>query len=235
VLFGIEPLLIRQRVGPGRRCVGAFFFFFLLVLLLMAFQVPARAAEDQGAELRARTYFGTANYKEALEIYARLYAETLHPTYLRNIARCYQNLGEPDKAISSFQEYLRKAKNLSREQRAEVEGYIAEMEQMKRSRAIAAVPARPAPASPPATLPRAMSSPVTSSPDKSPPALLDSPAVVTKRAPDSEPGPVYTRWWFWATVAAVAAVGVTSVVLLSADRSPSHGDLGALDLTDKRP
>ena len=224
VPFGIEPVLIRQRVGPGRRCVGAL-VFLLSILLLMAFQAPARAAEDQGAELRARTYFGTANYKEALEIYARLYAETLHPTYLRNIARCYQNLGEPDKAISSFQEYLRKAKNLSREQRAEVEGYIAEMEQLKRSRAIAAAPAPAAPALPP----------ITSSPEKSPPPLLDSPAVVTKRAPDSEPGPVYTRWWFWATVAAVAAVGVTSVVLLSADRSPSHGNLGALDLTDKRP
>ena len=55
----------------------------------------------------------------------------MHPTYLRNIARCHQNLGNPDKAISSFREYLRKARDLTPEQRAEIEGYIAEMEQLK--------------------------------------------------------------------------------------------------------
>ena len=120
----------------------------------------------------------------------------MHPTYLRNIGRCYQMLRDPDRAISSFQEYLRKAKDLSGEQRAEIERYIADMEQLKSERASAAVPPPPAPAPPPAT---------------SPPTLLDSPGVVTKRTSGSEPesGPFYTRWWFWATVAAVAGAAVT--------------------------
>ena len=213
---GSEPLLIRHRLGRARRCLGA-----MLVVLLTAFQAPARADGEESAEMRARTYFASAHYQEALDLYARLYAETLHPTYLRNIARCYQGLRDPDKAISSFQEYLRKAKDLSPEQRAEIDGYLAEMEQLKKSRATAAVAPPPAPAPPP--------------PDTSSPALLDSPAVVTKRAPDAEPGPVYTRWWFWASVAAVAAAGITTVVLLSGDSNPSQGSLGALDLTDKSP
>ena len=59
----------------------------------------------------------------------------MHPTYLRNIARCHQNLGNADKAISSFREYLRKAQDLTPDQRAEIEGYIAEMEQLKQSQA----------------------------------------------------------------------------------------------------
>ena len=193
----------------------------VLILMVMAFQAPALADGDESAEMRARTHFASAHYQEALDIYARLYAETLHPTYLRNIARCYQGLKDPDKAISSFQEYLRKAKELSPEQRAEIDGYIAEMEQLKRSRATAAV--APPPAPPPAAPP----------PDASSPALLDSPAVVTKRATDAEPGPLYTRWWFWASIAVVAAAGITTAVLLSGNSDPSHGSLGALDLTDK--
>ena len=202
-----------QAVHGHRRSVG------ILVLLLMSFQATARAGGDENPELRARTYFAAAKYQEALDIYAGLYAETLHPTYLRNIGRCYQMLGDPDKAISSFQEYLRKAKDLSREQRAEIEGYVAELEQMKRARAAAAAPPAPAPAPPPAT---------------SSPALLDSPAVVTKRTSDAEPAPFYTRWWFWGTVAAVAAAGVVGVVLLSGGSSRDGGSLGALDVTDKR-
>jgi tetratricopeptide (TPR) repeat protein len=202
-----------QVVHGHRRLLG------ILVLFAMSFQAPARAAADENPELRARTYFAAAKYQEALDIYAGLYAETLHPTYLRNIGRCYQMLGDPDKAISSFQEYLRKARDLSREQRAEIEGYIAEMEQMKRARVAAVVPPAPAPAPPPAT---------------SSPALLDSPAVVTKRTSESEPDPFYTRWWFWATVAGVAAAGVIGVVLLSGGSSRSGGSLGALDVTDKR-
>src|SRR5678810_760815 len=71
-------------------------------------------------EVQARELFGFGKYAEALAIFGRLYAETAHPTYLRNIGRCYQNLGEPDKAINAFREYLRQVKNLSADQRTAV-------------------------------------------------------------------------------------------------------------------
>src|SRR5688572_31942564 len=93
--------------------------------LLLALQAPVRAADETGDDMRARTHFAAGEYKQALDIYARLYAETINPTYLRNIARCHQNLGDADKAISSFREYLRKARDLTPDQRAEIEGYIA--------------------------------------------------------------------------------------------------------------
>jgi len=83
-------------------------------------------------EAKARELFAVGQYREALALYGKLYADTAHPTYLRNIGRCYQNLREPDKAISSFEEYLRQAKGLSPEQRAVVEGYIREMDELKR-------------------------------------------------------------------------------------------------------
>ena len=114
----------------------------VVLLLALASPAAALAAGDEGAELKARTHFAAGEYKEALEIYARLYAETMHPTYLRNIARCHQNLGNPDKAISSFREYLRKARDLPPDERAEIEGYIAEMEQLKQQSKTATAPRR---------------------------------------------------------------------------------------------
>src|SRR5664279_1084025 len=105
---------------------------------------PAHAAKDKAAEdrkdkrpkdpreMQARQAYAAGNYKEALDIYTRLYAEKLHPTYLRNIGRCYQNLQDPEHALSSFREYLRKAKDMPADERSEVEGYIKEMEDLQR-------------------------------------------------------------------------------------------------------
>jgi tetratricopeptide (TPR) repeat protein len=101
---------------------------------------PVGPEADQ-REIGARQLFAVGKYAEALEIYGKLYAETTHPTYLRNIGRCYQNLGEPDRAISSFREYLRQARDLSPDQRQVVEGYMAEMESLKRQQASERAPA----------------------------------------------------------------------------------------------
>jgi tetratricopeptide (TPR) repeat protein len=190
-------------------------------LLALAFPA-ARAAADDGAELKARTHFAAGEYKEALEIYARLYAETMHPTYLRNIARCHQNLGNPDKAISSFREYLRKAHDLTPDQRAEIEGYIAEMEQLKRSNAGAG----PVATAPPPPAPRP--------PDTSP-ALVGPPTITASGARDDDGGPFYTRVWFWGVVAGVAAAGVVGALLVTRDSGQTAGNLGGLDLRGKGP
>src|SRR6185369_1898085 len=109
-------------------------FPLLLALLVTLAARPALAQTSGDQEKQAREAFALGNYTGALEIYGRLYAETAHPTYLRNIGRCYQNLGEPEKAISSFREYLRQGKNVTADQRAQIEGYIREMEELKRQR-----------------------------------------------------------------------------------------------------
>jgi tetratricopeptide (TPR) repeat protein len=191
-----------------------------IALMFLALSLPTAGlgAEDDGtADLKARTHFVSGEYKQALEIYARLYAETLHPTYLRNIARCHQNLGDADKAIANFRDYLRKAKDLTAEQRAEVEGFIAEMEQLKRSNA------RRADTPPPLPEPR-----------EPPAALVGPPAVVEARPSDPDASPFYTRAWFWVVTAIVVAGAATAVLVLSGDRDPPHGDLGVVDLRNSR-
>ena len=193
----------------------------VVLLLALASPAAALAAGDEGAELKARTHFAAGEYKEALEIYARLYAESIHPTYLRNIARCHQNLGNPDKAISSFREYLRKARDLPPEQRAEIEGYIAEMEQLKQSKTAAPASAAPPPAAPP--------------PAESSAALVGPPTVTASGTRDDDGGGFYTRWWFWTIVAGVVIGGAATAFLLTRDSGPAAGNLGALDLRDNRP
>ena len=204
-------------------------FLTIAALLLTLASAAAHAAGDDGAEMKARTHYAAGEYKEALEIYARLYAETMHPTYLRNIARCHQNLGNPDKAISSFREYLRKARDLTPDQRAEIEGYIKEMEQLKQSKAASNAP-------PPAAPPPPVAPPPAASPPAEPsPALVGAPTVTASGARDDDDGPFYTRVWFWGVVAGVAAAGIVGAVLLTRDSGPDAGSLGALDKRDWMP
>jgi len=191
----------------------------MVVLCALAFSPGAIAAGDDGAEMKARTHFAAGEYKEALEIYARLYAETMHPTYLRNIARCHQNLGNPDKAISSFREYLRKAHDLTPDQRKEIEGYIAEMEHLKQSKEKSAEPAAAPPPAAPAAEP----------PAETTPPLVGPPTVTATGTTGDDGGAFYTRAWFWGVVAGLAAAGVVTFLWLR-DSGPESGNLGALDL-----
>lgn len=155
-------------------------------------------------EIEARQDFVEGRYQEALDIFARLYAETLHPNYLRNIGRCYQNLKQPDRAISTFRDYLRKGKEISPAERQEIEGYIKEMEDLKGQREReakaqpSAEPAPPVTPLPAAPRPEATTAPVTiaSAPAEAPPA--EKPVE----------NPIYDRWWFWALIGGAVAVGV---------------------------
>jgi len=185
---------------------------------------PARAlAAVDSREMQAREAFGAGRYQEALDLFVKLYAEKLHPNYLRNIGRCYQNLGDPDKAISSFREYLRKAKGLRADERAEVEGYIREMEDLKKQRTATATPPPPANPPPPRTIePEPTATVVTPGATTTPgsssittahdPAGTTSPGLTLTQPPQdagpaAEPSsPVYKKWWFW-TLIGVVAVG----------------------------
>ena len=159
--------------------------------------LAAPASSVSRREVEAREAFVTGRYQQALELFGKLYAETLHPTYLRNIGRCYQNLGEPDKAISTFRDYLRRAPALSVKERAEIDGYIAEMEALKRKREEEARPPPPPPR-------------LEARPEPGPPP----PIVTAAPAPPPEPAP--SRWWLWTGLAAVGvAAGVVAAVVLT--------------------
>jgi len=185
----------------------------LTLVVLLGASGRGMAATDK-RELEAREFFAAGRYQEALDDFAKLYAEKLHPVYLRNIGRCYQNLAQPDRAINSFREYLRKMKHISADERAEIEGYIHEMEDLQKSQAAASskapvepLPSAKAPAKTPAEPVNTAPPPPPTAP---PPASNPNPAMVVTHdqspGPSSSDSPVYTRWWFW-TVIGVVAVG----------------------------
>jgi len=178
----------------------------LVALAIVFGAARAEAAGDQ-RELKAREEFVAGRYQQALDLFAKLYAETLHPVYLRNIGRCYQNLGDADKAIITFRDYLRKHKAISADERAEVEGFIAEMEELKKQKAGGTGAAAPAPEPPKAasTVTPLPSAPEPKTSGAAPEALVTAPAGPAAE----ESSPVYTRWWFWTLVgAAVIGAGI---------------------------
>jgi hypothetical protein len=204
------------RLIPAQRRPAPALAFVVSLAVASALPRLASAQQQQqqdDPEMSARASFAVGRYKEALEIYGRLYAKTLHPTYLRNIGRCYQNMGQPDEAISAFHEYLRKARNLDAEQRAEINGFIAEMEALKQQRAREARAEAPAPAAAPATTPAPASSaapPTASAP--SAPAAQVGPEGTIAAAPSSEGGSK-SPGWSGRKIAGVSLLGVTGAGL----------------------
>jgi hypothetical protein len=205
-------LRFTKRVGSSG-VAGAFF----LLWTSLAAMGPAQAADHQVNELemKARESFAAGRYDEALQTFAKLYAETLHPVYLRNIGRCHQKLREPQQAIDAFQDYLAKTKSgkgkLAPEERTEIEGYIKDMQALRDEQAHAAAP--PPPVTPLTAAPVAPTPP----PAATPPVTQNPPAAMltTTAPPADESHPFYTRWWFWTAVGVVALGGVATAVALS--------------------
>lgn len=201
----------------------------LALSLLTVGMVPsqAHAAKAKAAkepkdprEMQAREAFAAGSYKEALDIYTKLYAEKLHPTYLRNIGRCYQNLGEPERAISSFREYLRKAKDMPADERTEVEGFIKEMEELQKKNAAAAAP----PVAPVQPLP--VAAPPVAPVAPQPMVMVQQPAP----APVSSPTPFYKKAWFWGVVGGVVVAATVGGLWAGGvfSKSTNHCPTGAI-------
>jgi hypothetical protein len=128
-------------------------------------------------EVQARKDFAAGRYEQAADAFADLFANTGDPIYLRNIGRCYQKLKRPAEAISNFQDYRRKAKNLSPAERDEIEGFIKEMEALQTSQT--STPSVPPSAPPASPAPAASDTAATSSPPAPSPAVASVAAPIT--------------------------------------------------------
>ena len=198
-VIGHEHRLLCKLAGKARALLAG--------AVLCCTLAPARFAEaaprsTDPRETSAHEAFAEGRYQDALDLYAKLYAKTLHPTYLRSIGRCYQNLQQPDTAINAFRDYLRQAKDIPPSERSEVEGYIAEMENFKKTQedelAIHSPPPPPPP--PPEQRPIGPSNAGTTG------------AVNLRITPPPPPlphsEPIYKRGWVWGIVGGVVVAVV---------------------------
>jgi hypothetical protein len=96
--------------------------------LMMIASASARAGDSREArEREARKACFTGNVDRGVEILVDLYGETGHPNYIYNQARCFERNGKYDQALLSYEDYLRKAKDLGEPERVQVEKSIAEL------------------------------------------------------------------------------------------------------------
>jgi len=197
----------------------------LALFVGMGTRIPqALAAKKESAnshtdarELQAREAFASSRYREALDLYAKLYAEKLHPTYLRNIGRCHQNMGEAEEAIISFRDYLRKAPDLTSGEREEVDGFIKEMETLRdkqrqqNDKQAAAAQTVPAPAGQTGQSPIGQYAPPAGAPAGAAATVPAGADLSRTPTPEASP-PVYKRTWFWVAVGTVVAAGVVGAL-----------------------
>jgi tetratricopeptide (TPR) repeat protein len=99
---------------------------FASLLLASAPVILAQSTEELERRFEeAERFYKVQKFQEALSIYEELYLKTGSPELLYNIAQCYRLLGDYDKALLSYNSFLRDVPET--ELRAQVEGLIAEV------------------------------------------------------------------------------------------------------------
>lgn len=156
----------------------------------------------------ATRLYKQGRYEEAAAIFVKLSVD--YPDMLvfeRNLGACYYYLRKPEPAISNLRSYLGKKKEIEPEDKARIDGWIAEMEEVQKEmeevqkQHAAAEAARAAQAAVQVSGPLDVGTVATAMP------VADTTPVATR--------PLYTRWWFWTAVGALTAGSVTAFLLAS--------------------
>ena len=158
----------------------------VLAAALVAPQVAAAGLDKQSTAnaKKATQLYKTGNYEEAATLFLQLSVDNPSmPVFVRNLGACYYYLRRPDPAVSNLREYLHKKKDISDEDRTEVEGWISEMTLLRQRGPSAA----PAAASAPAPAPAATPAPTYAPP---PPAAAPAPTYAPP-PPAAAPAPAY--------------------------------------------
>jgi hypothetical protein len=237
--------------------VQRFFLTFLLGLSCAVVLAPGRAGATSEDEKHARALYERAEksfdigkFADALADYQAAYEAKPLPGFLFNIAQCYRNMGDFDRARFFFRRYL--AVDPRAPNRRKVEELISEMtkqlEAQKDQRvggptapspppagATAAPAASPpsaeeAPASPPpAVAPPPAPAPTLALTPELEPSPANGPPVVTNTPAAPEKKPLSRRWWFWTGIGAVVVGGAVAAFFLTRPETRTPGTLDPID------
>jgi tetratricopeptide repeat protein len=214
----------------------------VLAVAMISFAAPAARAGgagiDDDKEARrlfehAELEFNVGKFPEALADYQSAYEAKPLPGFLFNIAQCYRNVGNFERARFFFRRYL--ALEPHAPNRHRVDELIAEMSRQLEAKQAEAAAAAPATSPPPVDAKPVV---VTPPPLAPVPALVEpmstsqaAPSAVLVTAPVARPAhrPVWKRWWFWTGVAAVVAGGVVATYVLTRPETRTPGSLDPID------
>jgi tetratricopeptide (TPR) repeat protein len=105
-------------------------------------------AKETAKAKQAKQLYKEGQYEQAAKLFSSLSSD--HPEMLvftRNLGACYYYLRRPEPALSNLREYLRRERDITPEDRSEVEGWMAEMEKLRSHlHAPTAAPVAPEPA-----------------------------------------------------------------------------------------
>ena len=175
---------------PGLK-KASFGVLLAMVVTLLGFTPDAAAAgldrKSTAEAKKATQFYKQGHYEEAASIFLQLSLDNPDmPVFERNLGACYYYLRRPEPALSNLREYMHKKKDLEPDDRAEVERWITEMDQLRQR--------GPAPATGP-VLGAAAASPTAPAPAAAspPPAAATTPSIMPPPTP-TEPavpaGPV---------------------------------------------
>jgi len=112
-----------------------------LLLSLVAHPAARAGVDEDPRAIEARKACASGEVERGIKQLADYLATTDDVTAVYNMARCYEQNGMRDRALLQFREYLRKARDLSTADRADVEAHIQQLEAEQRI-----APALPEPA-----------------------------------------------------------------------------------------
>jgi hypothetical protein len=198
--------------------------------------VPATLAADldatsEGSAKEATRLYKQGQYEEAARLYAQLSVDHPDmPIFERNMGACFYYLKRPEPALSNLRNYLLHKKDITADDKAVVERWIAEMEQLRGQPAPPVQPSDPTPAAAPpalsADVPPLPAAVLHETPAASPALDVSSPQVAVN-ATNATPRAFYQTWWFW-TGAGVVAAGAVTAILLSTRSSNTNVPEAAL-------
>jgi tetratricopeptide (TPR) repeat protein len=106
-----------------RRCRRGLLAAALAGAFLLAI-TSANAQQADSRESQSRSECLAGRFQAGVDLLAQMFVETGDANYIYNQGRCYEQNGKFSEAILRFREFLRKAKNLSADDKAEVNGHI---------------------------------------------------------------------------------------------------------------
>ncbi len=213
--------------------------FLAAVLVTALFSASATAAtkkepaEDESTKKAkalfktAETDFALGRFQEALESYSMAYEAKPLPAMLFNIGQCHFELGNYERAIFFYEQFLRgdvdaKKRQLANKRLQEAKiAYAAAEERRQREEADE----------------RERQELAMRAQEQGHIAAMKQAELDAQRLRVSEEtnaAPIYKKWWFWAAAAGVVAITATTIILTTRggdDRLPS-GELPTIDARD---
>jgi hypothetical protein len=113
-------------------------------------------------ENAAKKACALGDFQKGADILTDLLLQTNDPNFIYNQARCYQQNAQWTQSVNRFREFLRKAKHLSKSDRAETEQQLADCEEsLAKATQVAPPPVAPAPPVPTTQTPPPAPEPAT--------------------------------------------------------------------------